>query len=345
MHLHLICNKLQLTYDHVLSVLEDTDTNITPNAVNPVPRESVIQKLNMAQKEIDAIQSFIEFAILLIANTKHNMASNESALTKTVANSVSCDENEESFTLIDSDPEIVDEVFEAYITNEYLKPLYEEGTESQSENYKWDKLLAKSFMTELKDTLVVKKNLMSERESKARLHMYRNMIKVCDHKATDEISQRIPTPPPMPDWEKASELPCASDTKVMKYFNNKTIAGTSQQIPIPPPMPDLEKAPRPSYKIDTTNGKLDFAKSGITSSGNKTIRKTNDDCDEADSCKTVTFMPLAEINADNSDLIHSARVLPSFLKGNEETFIGSGENSEEEEEECTDNATNEEIVL
>lgn len=135
--------------------------------------ETITEKMNEAYKQIKNAQSFAEFSSLLIAKAQRKPIEdrdtenqNENLFPITVSNNI--------VMSFDDELEIEDEVFEEYIKEEYLKPLYE-SSEGIMESYKLDKLLKKNFMNELKEALIDKQKTMTERELKALKRMYEKM--------------------------------------------------------------------------------------------------------------------------------------------------------------------------
>lgn len=150
--------------------MEVIDSHIGDNEDDQKLVETVSKNMSEAYKQIENAKSFAEFSTLLIAKTQ----------CKTTNKVETDNENENLFpnvndnkaiVLIDRDREIEDEVFEEYIKEEYLKPLYE-NSDGALEEYRLDKLLAKNFMTELKEALIEKQKSMSMREFRALKRMY-----------------------------------------------------------------------------------------------------------------------------------------------------------------------------
>lgn len=137
--------------------------------------ESITEKMNEAYKQIENARSFAEFSSLLIAKAQRKPVK-DTELENDGENLFPPTENNKIIMSIDDELEIEDEVFEEYIKEEYLKPLYE-SSEGAMESFKIDKLLKKNFMSELKDALIEKQKTMSERELKALKRMYNKIQK------------------------------------------------------------------------------------------------------------------------------------------------------------------------
>lgn len=280
MHLYLASDKLQLAYSYVLSILQDIDNDVIENITNEDYMEKTMQKLTVAQKSIETAKDFIEFSNLFLVKLQNNditINHLETNIPVSVANS---DIHIQS--IIDSEPEIIDEVFEEYIKEEYLKPLNEATDEISLYNYKRNKALFKNFMSELKDALVEKKKSMSERESQALQRMY----KIKENTLNDDI----------PEIFTSQSISSYNTFSLIHTDNNDKNFDCAQKQQL---------------------NEL-FEKPNITKSNNKenlNERNINILMEEK--------LPLPR-NIEFSSCL-------SFLKVEEETFIGSGENSEDEE--------------
>lgn len=175
-HLDLTSLRIQLAYKEITSILECIDSQSEKDENNSKFVETITQKMNEAYKQIENAKNFAEFSCLLIAKAQRNQE----------ANAEKDDDNENLFpssnnikTIMstDEDLEIEDEVFEEYIREEYLKPLYENENGSVIESFKLDKLLKKNFMSELKEALIEKQKSMTERELRALKRMYEKVCK------------------------------------------------------------------------------------------------------------------------------------------------------------------------
>ncbi|XP_076624918.1 uncharacterized protein LOC143343669 isoform X2 [Colletes latitarsis] len=288
MHLYLASNKLQLAYGHILSILHDIDNNVIESVAHENFIESTMQRLNEMKKDIETAKDFVEFSSLFLVKTQTDNRTNNysgmNVLTPVV--------NVDMPVVHDSEPEIMDEVFEEYIKDEYLKPLSEECDEISSYNYKRDKSLFKNFMTELKDALIDKQKSMSERELKALERMRRNVV----NETTSDDGCRISTPPPMPSFNSLRTLEQEQIGRACNDTVNTQLNRLSEESKIVKPM--LEN-------------KQDLEKSDL--------------CDSSIEDKSpISAIPLPK-NTEFSLIFP-----PPFLKASEETFTGSGENSEEE---------------
>lgn len=278
MHLYLASNKLQLAYSYVLSILQDIDNDVIENT-NEDYMEKTMQKLTVAQKSIETAKDFIKFSNLFLVKLQNNditINHLETNIPVSVANS-----NIHIQSIIDSEPEIIDEVFEEYIKEEYLKPSNEATDEISLYNYKRDKALFKNFMSELKDALVEKKKSMSERESKALQRMY----KIKENTLNNDIPQIF-----------TSQSISSYNTFSLIHNDNKNFDCIQKQ--------QLNEL---------------FKKPNITKSNNKSKENLNER-----NMNMEEKLPLPRN-------IEFSSYLSSFLKVKEETFIGSGENSEDEE--------------
>lgn len=283
MHLYLASNKLQLAYSYVLSILQDIDNDVIENVTNEDYMEKTMQKLTAAQTSIETAKDFIEFSNLFLVKLQNNDITVNHLKTNipvSVANS-----NIHIRSIIDSEPEILDEVFEEYIKEEYLKPLNEETDEISLYNYKRDKALFKNFMSELKDALVDKKKSMSERESKALQRMY----KIKENTFENDYIPQILT----------SQSISSYNTFSLIHDDNKNFDCAQKQ--------QLNEL---------------FEKPNITKSNNKSKENLNE--------KNINILMEEKLPLPRNIEISSS--LSSFLKVEEETFIGSGENSEDDEE-------------
>lgn len=305
--LDLASYKLQLAYNQVFSIFKDIDDCINQETdIDNKTIEILMQRLDRAFKEIDVAKSVTEFVVLLMARS--GFRKNESKNDPSVINDITIDQNPNLPVIIDSDPEILDEVFEEYIKDEYLESLHEETDKYSLEQQKLDKLLVKNFMSELKEALVDKHKSMSERESKALQRIYKNISK-------DSVSN-------------------TEDNKNCQF------------IPIPPPMPAYYIWSSPSSNINSKYKKIIPSTCKIKNN-DSSIQEKIDDSDEEDNsirmlkCKNIFNIPSAEACKGGNEESFLSQILletqatqyvtklpPAFLQ--EETFVGSGENSEDE---------------
>ncbi|KYN26811.1 PREDICTED: uncharacterized protein LOC108758045 [Trachymyrmex cornetzi] len=305
--LDLASYKLQLAYNQVFSTFKDIDDCINQDiGIDNETADTLMQKLDKAFKEIDTAKSLAEFVVLLMARSKiSDLRSNQPVIDDTTIN-----QNPDLPIIIDSDPQILDEVFEEYIKEEYLKPLDEDTDEYSLEQRKLDKLLAKNFMSELKEALVDKHKSMSERESRALQRIYKNISRnPVSSTEENEDYQVAPAPPPMPPnyiWSLSS-----SDNNL-----------------------DRRRVISPIYKIKNDNSSVhekisesDENELNIRELEQKNIfNKSSIEVCEIRDEELVTSMP--QILLETQAVQFITKLPPPFL--HEETFIGSGENSEDE---------------
>lgn len=277
MHLYVASNKLQLAFNDISSILRDIDNDALDTETNGDSLETTLQRLNTAQKSVETVKDFLEYSSLFLLRAQIN-GSIDNRLEPFAPQSVA---NPNVRVITDSEPEIMDEVFEEYIKEEYLKPLSEEPDGISMYNYKRDKMLFKNFMTELKDALVDKKKSMSERESKAFQRKYKAVTNEPDH------PPRIPTPPPMPAF---NSRPMESDNKMSNNI--------------------IQTRP---YKLSR---EISVGKSMHNSEENLVLNDT-------------TKSPIAALPLPRN--MEFSFLPPPFLKAEEETFVGSGENSDDDE--------------
>ncbi|XP_029046296.1 uncharacterized protein LOC114877634 isoform X1 [Osmia bicornis bicornis] len=291
MHVYLASNKLQLAYSHILSILQDID-NVSETMICEDMVENIEQKLNAAQKDIENAKDFVEFSNLFLVKTKINNFTNNP-----IETNISASVPDSDIPIVyNLEPQILDEVFEEYIKEEYLKPLIDESNEISLYNYKRDKSLIKSFMSELKDVLVDKQKLMSERESKALERMYKNVMKKT---TADSQHYQIPIPPPMPSFN--APVVAQNHTETKQTCNS----------------------PVDKLQLNQVSEKLDNIK--LLSKSQTNLKEK--DSNEVSSEETLSI-PIITLPKNKE---FSSFLPPPFLKADEETFIGSGENSEDEE--------------
>lgn len=309
--LDLASHKLQLAYDEVFLIFKNIDDCISQESgISNETAEMLMQKLDKAFKEFSVAKSLAEFIILLIArsgfsNLRGNQLTNDR---------IKIDKNPDLPVIFDSDPEILDEVFEEYIKEEYLKPLHEKEDEYSLKQYRLDKLLVKNFMNELKEALVDKRKSMFERESKALQRIYKNISENTALSNKDNIcknDQFIPVPPPMPPhylWLTSSNNITFDENREETASSNYKIARDS--LAIQKEIDELNKECNPVKLLRYKNI------SNISSS------ETHDEKDEE------SFSCLPQILLETQAAQHVMRLPRAFVQ--EETFIGSGENSEDE---------------
>ncbi|KAK0096533.1 hypothetical protein PV326_005233 [Microctonus aethiopoides] len=282
LHVDLLARKIRSAFNVVDSIIDDID-NCANDDDSAGVIDSIVEKMNEAYKEIDTARNFAEFNNLLLGKFRQNHTlENYNGFNSTTIDSI-----EKMLPIVhDSDPQIIDEVFEEYIKDEYLKPLYEDTDFDSLERGKLDKLLAKNFMSELKEVLIDKYKTMSEREAKALL-CYRKKAHDIKHDNSvddnhEDRTHVIPPPPPLPK----------------SLVNDNDYHSEQIKIRTPVPLPRL---------INTT-----FS---------PTARRRQ---------KVERDLEPELIKPNENFLIDIQRIkLPAFTT-NEETFVGSGENSEEE---------------
>ncbi|XP_018406372.1 PREDICTED: uncharacterized protein LOC108782571 [Cyphomyrmex costatus] len=303
--LDLASYKLQLAYNQIFSTFKDIDDRINQNiGFDNETADTLMQNLDKAFKEINTAKSLAEFVVLLMARSGiSDLRSSQPIIDETTIN-----QNPDLPVIIDSDPQILDEVFEEYIKEEYLKPLDEDTDEYSLKQQKLDKLLAKNFMSELKEALVDKHKSMSERESRALQRIYKNMSRNSVSNTEDDKEYQVaPVPPPMPSYY------------IWSLSSNSNL--------------DNRGVISPTYKI--RNNSPVHGKSCESGEENEIVRELErqnifnkssiEICENRDQ-KLVTSIP--QILLETKAMRFITKLPPSFL--HEETFIGSGENSEDE---------------
>ncbi|XP_033215540.1 uncharacterized protein LOC117171961 [Belonocnema kinseyi] len=309
-HLDLTAYRLESAYKNIRSTLEEIDSHADVNSDDNFS-EKIMQNLNEIYKQIDTARSFTEFSSLLVAKVQHEQSKEASFKERNPLP----EELKPKVTLFNLEPQILDEVFEEYIKEEYIKPLYEDGDESVIQNYKFDKLLAKNFMSELKDALIEKHKSMSERESKALQRMYKNVKQEVSAKEGGEncsdIEKEIPLPPPLP-FDISSSM-------------NGDDGLRNNQKKILQPNLDILKSGDDKEEINLKN-ESEISKDFLHGQDVlHTLRKPtlyqNEGKDDDEKIDVQRF----SIVECKPNLQFSA-----LLKVSEETFVGSGENSEEE---------------
>lgn len=295
----------------MFSIFKDIDDYIVQEKdIDNEISEILMQKIDKAFKEMNTAKSLAEFIVLLMTKSGSNNQGDDRA----VSDSTTIDQNPDLPVIIDSDPEILDEVFEEYIKEEYSKSLCEEAGEYPLKQYKLDKLLAKNFMSELKEVLVDKHKSMSERESKALQRIYKNIAKSSTMETKTDVDkdcQFIPAPPPMPPcyiWlTPSSTVKSKSNSKDMSSFECKI---KNDSIPI-------------KQKIDEPDEENDSAKALkhkniFDTSSTETYEKEEEE----------SFTSFPQILLETQAMQFITKLPPAFLQ--EETFIGSGETSGDE---------------
>jgi len=295
--------KLQLAYNQVFSTFKDIDDCIKQDiGIDNKTADTLMQKLDKAFREIDTAKSLAEFVVLLMARSGFN----DLRSSQPVADDIAINQNSDLPVIIDSDPQIFDEVFEEYIKEEYLKPLDEDTDEYSLEQQKLDKLLAKNFMSELKEALVDKQKSMSERESRALQRIYKTVLKDPVSNIEDNKDNYVaPEPPPMPPyymWSTSSDINLDHRkvvSPICRIRNDSSIQGKS-------------KSDEENDLVRAMKQKNIFDISSIEVCENKNE-------------ESVASLPQILLETQATRFITK----PSLFL-NEETFTGSGENSEDE---------------
>lgn len=306
--LDLASYKLQLAYNQMFSIFKDIDDCISREiGIDDETTEILMQKLDRAFKEIDIAKSLMEFVVLLIARSGFRKPRDN----RSVTNDTTIDQDPNLPVIIDSDPQILDEVFEEYIKDDYLEPLREETDEYTLEQRKLDKLLVKNFMSELKEALVDKHKSMSERESKALQRIYKNISKDSASNTTEDNKdcRFIPIPPPMPPYY---------------IWSNPSSDINSRYKKIIPPTCKIKNG---DLSIQEEIDDSDEENDSIRMLKYKNIFNipSTEAC-EAENRESLTFLP--QILLETKAMQFVTKLPPAFLQ--EETFVGSGENSEDE---------------
>nr|XP_050851883.1 uncharacterized protein LOC127064609 isoform X5 [Vespula vulgaris] len=304
LHLNLTSNKIQQAYERIISMINDIDTCTDDTSTNNEMIEKMTQKMDEMYKQIDTARNFAEFSSLLITKIKYK----NSKMSYTKQDTKIQNVNENLPVIIDTEPEILDEVFEEYIKEEYLKPLYEEDEEILLQEYKLDKLLAKNFMSELKEALIDKHRTMSERESKALQRMYRNVINSANDLGSNNLRSSIPIPPPMPSL--ASNSISLRNNDSINYDHNNIF---------------------PIESSNTSNTEIFHTQTSSVNNIVKNFKYDKDANNESiieDNKDSTVFRSLSLKQFQNPVIQFGLNMPPQLLSMNEEMFIGSGENSE-----------------
>jgi len=346
--LDLASYKLQSSYGQMFLIFKDIDDIISRETfIDKETAKALMERLDKAFKEMGTAKSLADFVVLLMAKSEFYDLKNNTSVT----DNTTIDQNSDLPVISNSEPEIFDEVYEEYIKEEYRKP-YENKDEYSLEQHKLDNLLAKSFMSELKEALVDKYKSMSERESKALQRMYKNITRDLIEVNTDKKYRYIPTPPPMPSYYIWS-TPANNDQHIYKNITEDSIANAEnntnkecQHIPIPPPMPSYYIQSMSANNEFNLNYEKEISTSGIKEDSNSFNHGKMNKSEEIDSIKTTKYKNVFNQsnetyeNENKGSLTSLPKILletqatkfaklpPAFLQ--EEIFVGSGENSEDE---------------
>lgn len=291
-------------------ILKDIDDEISQESgISNETAKILMQRLDTAFKEFSTVKNLAEFTILLTVKSGfNNLRDNQPIIDR-----IGIDENPDLPVISDSNPEILDEVFEEYIKEEYLKPLHEEEDEYSLKDYKLDNLLMKNFMSELKDVLVDKRKSMSERESKALQRIYKNIsenIALSNENNMYKDHQFIPVPPPMPPYYLWATSLC----NITLNANHEAIASSNCKT-----MNNDLLAQKEINKLNKESNPVKLLKYKNISNTSSTETFGEDD-------KSLSSLP--QILLETQAAQHVMKLPCAFIQ--EETFIGSGENSEDE---------------
>lgn len=307
--LDLASYKLQLAYNEVFSTFKNIEDCISQDIViDNETADVLMQKLDKAFKEIDTAKSLAEFVVLLMARSGFSNLKGD----QPVADDSTINQDSDLPIIIDSDPQILDEVFEEYIKEEYLKPLDEDTDEYSLEQRKLDKLLARNFMIELKEALIDKRKSMSEREFRALQRIYKNVSRDPVSSTEDNKDQVALAPPPMPCMWSTSSSDSNLDRKKMISPINK-IRNDSLSIQREFNKSESEERSEENDIIKTLKRKNVFDTS------------STEVCENGDEDSLAS---LPQILLETQAMRFTTKLPTPFLQ--EETFIGSGENSEDE---------------
>ncbi|XP_020293736.1 uncharacterized protein LOC109859674 [Pseudomyrmex gracilis] len=321
--------KLQLAYNKVFSMFKDIDDYVAQESgIDNDTAKVLMRRLDVAFKEIDIAKSLAEFVVLLLARSGFDNLRNDNE-PMTTTDDIATNQSSDLPRLIDSYPEILDEVFEEYIKEDYVE--HEETNDEYSlEQQKLDRLLAKSFMTELKEALIDKHKSMSERESKALQRIYnKNTSQDPSKSANAGVNKNVvPVPPPMPSyflWSLGTNVNCNSSSREEQISPaNSNIETNNSSI-----REDIDES---DEEIDLARArKLNYKNGVFNTLSSSEVWENNDE-------ESRAFLPQILVETQATRFVR--KLPPAFLR--EETFIGSGENSEDEiADNASDNEDNE----
>lgn len=305
--LDLASYKLQLAYNQAFLIFKDIEDCISQEGcISSETAKILMQNLDKAFKEFNTAKSLSEFTVLLMAKSGfNNLRGNQPVIDRT-----GMDENPNLPVILNSDPEILDEVFEEYIKEEYLKPLYEKEDGYLLEQGKLDNLLLKNFMSELREALVDKRKSMSERESKALQRIYKNLSEnALNNENTCKNDRFIPVPPPMPPhclWTTSS----SSITRDTSHKASSSCKPMSDNLSLQEEMSGFN-----NKKCDSVQVLRCKSISNILST---------ETCEKKDE----SLLHVPQILLETQATQYVMQLPRAFIQ--EEIFVGSGENSEEE---------------
>ncbi|KAJ8665210.1 hypothetical protein QAD02_006872 [Eretmocerus hayati] len=324
LHLDLASQKIQSAYQEITSIIEYIESCGEEIDDDQEVVDTIAEKMNQAYKQVKNAQSFAEFSHLLITKLQKQYLKvteieslNKDLFPVSTMNRIVIDLNKE--------PEIEDEVFEEYIREEYLKPILQHSDVNDQE-LKLDELLVKNFMSELKEVLIEKQKTMNEREMKALRRMYHQIKEdhtesSCNSGITNSPERDDPPPPspspapPMPPLPPPPPPPPPRNVSNIKTIKSPVERSIINQVKAraPVPLPRV-KMWNPENEISDVQR---FSINDCMPDSNRIPpNQKTFICDEQLKKETVTQCP-------------SKFPFPSF-KLTEETFLGSGENSEEE---------------
>ncbi|XP_053593748.1 uncharacterized protein LOC103576594 [Microplitis demolitor] len=298
-NIDLLSRKIQSAYSNVSSIIDDID-DCPDFEESDEFLKHLMEKMNDVYKEIDTARNFAEFNRLLIGKFLNSQAAKPPEDEEA---QYLVPRNKELPVVFDEDPQIIDEVFEEYIKEEYLKPLYQDNDVDSLERAKLDKLLAKNFMSELKEVLIDRYQSMSKREARALMKYRKNLKDITDDAVADEDEEE----------EKEKEENSLGGNKVQQTFNYSS-------PPPAPPLPvinnnlEIKRLNRPPVPLP------------------RSIKSTSVDNNENNDQKILNSNLESIVNVASERIsinMNRGFKFPDFISA-EETFVGSGENSDEE---------------
>ncbi|XP_046745722.1 uncharacterized protein LOC124410987 [Diprion similis] len=294
--LHLTSHKMQHAYNKLTSVMEDIENHLDRGTNESELLEALQIKLDDVYKDAVKAKDLAELSMLIVARM------NQKNYNRKTGNDEMCDVSSGTLRsdipiVKDTDPEIMDEVFEEYIRENHSDALINSNMDDYLErSYKLDKMLSSNLMSELKGALIEKQKDTRERELRA----------------MERMGYIIPSESPTANDSKQDHLSDSDSETVsissVRYSEDaleqkeKSISKCATIAPVPPPPPPLPPGlMEPKFHQPRAEKKADGAESE----------------NEGSRC----YIPL---------LPSRPVLLPSFLSNEEETFIGSGENSDED---------------
>ncbi|XP_015523236.2 uncharacterized protein LOC107226824 isoform X1 [Neodiprion lecontei] len=294
--LHLTSHKMQHAYNKLTSIMEDIENHLDRGTNESELLEALQIKLDDVYRDAVKARDLAELSTLIVVRMNQKNYNQEKG------NDIMCDVSSGTLRsdvpiVKDTDPEIMDEVFEEYIRENYSDALVNCNMDDYLEKCsKLDKMLSSNLMSELKEALIEKQKDTRERELRA---MERMGYKIPNESPTANDSKQDHSSDSDNEMASRSSIPYSKETleeKEKLISKSETIAPLPP--PPPPPPPDLMK---PKFHQPRVEIKPDGA--------------------ENENEKSRCFIPLVPFRPI---------LLPSFLSNEEETFIGSGENSDED---------------